>query len=213
MTSLPEDRELLAAFREGEREALERVYKHYVMEIAAYLKHGFTYTSGGTPRVFAGFRAPSELDAAVQEVFIRAFEPQTRMAYDGLRAYGGFLIGIARNVAFKEVERAAVRDRRTEPLEETTAEIAALGPEIEDTLDARRARELVARFLTEQCDDRDRKLFRLRYDEGLAQEQAAREVGASRIQLRRWEKKFHTRLIRFLRREKYLDEPPPRGES
>lgn len=206
MTSLSEDRALLAAFREGHSEALERVYKHHVVEISAFLKHGFTYMGGGVPVLFRGFRTPSELDSAVQEVFMRAFELRTRLAYDGLRSYGGFLIGIARNVAFKEIERAAVRDRRAAPFERAE-DLAGSEPAIEQSLDERRARDLVTTFLTECCDDRDRRLFRLRYDDGLAQEEAGREVGATRIQVRRWEKKFHARLVRFLRRANYLDEP------
>lgn len=207
MTSLHEDRELLAAFREGHSEALERVYKHHVINIAAFLKGGFTYTSAGSPVLFPGFRSPSELDSAVQEVFVRAFEPRTRTAYDGLRPYGGFLIGIARNVALKEVERYATRDRRSGPLGEAVEQLSTDSPAMEDSIDERRAKELVITFLAECCDDRDRRLFSLRYDEGLAQEHAARAMGATRIQVRRWEKKLHLRLIRYLRRANYLDEP------
>lgn len=207
MTSLTEDRELLAAFREGRSEALERVYKEHVMEIAAFLRRGFAYTSGGTPVGFPGFRTPSELDSAVQEVFVRAFEPRARAAYDGLRSYGGFLIGVARNVALKELERRATRDRRSEPLGEAAEQFVAAAPTMEDSIDARRANELVATFLAQCCDDRDRKLFALRYDDGLAQEHVAHAMGATRIQVRRWEKKLHVRLIRYLRRANFLDEP------
>lgn len=207
MTSLVEDRELLAAFREGRRDALERVYKENVIQVAAFLRRGFTYTSAGSPVVFPGFRTPSELDSAVQEVFVRAFEPRTRAAYDGLRPYRGFLIGIARNVALKEVERRATRDGRSEPLGDAVEQLSAASPPMEDSIDEGRARELVATFLAECCDDRDRRLFSLRYDDGLAQEQAARAMGATRIQVRRWEKKLHVRLIRYLRRANYLDEP------
>lgn len=206
MTSLHEDRELLAAFREGHCEALERVYKQHVIDIATFLRRGFTYTSAGSPVLFPGFRSPSELDSAVQEVFVRAFEPRTRTAYDGLRPYGGFLIGIARNVALKEVERYATRDRRNEGLGDAE-QLSTDCPTIEDNIDERRAKELVVTFLAECCDDRDRRLFSLRYDEGLAQEHAARAMGATRIQVRRWEKKLHLRLIRYLRRANYLDEP------
>lgn len=207
MTSLFEDRGLLAAFREGRSDALERVYKEHVIEIAAFLRRGFTYTSAGAPVVFPGFRMPFELDSAVQEVFVRAFEPRTRVAYDGLRPYGGFLIGIARNVALKEVERRATRDARSEPLAEAVERHFAVCPAMEEGIDERRAKELVAMFLAECCDERDRRLFSLRYDDGLAQEQAARAMGATRIQVRRWEKKLHVRLIRYLRRANYLDEP------
>lgn len=204
MVDLTEDRELLAAFREGQRDALEQVYRHHVNEIATFLKHGFTYASGGAPVAFSGFKGPLELAAAVQEVFVRAFEPRTRTAYDGLRPYGGFLIGIARNVALKEIEREAVQRRRSVSLDDV--EVAGATDPVEADLDERRGSELVTKFLASDCDDTDRKLFQLRYDDGLGQEAAGKAVGLTRIQVRRWEKRLHARLSRYLRRTNYLDE-------
>ena len=201
---LPEDRELLAGFREGRRDALDRTYRHYVLEVARFLKHGFTYMSSGTPTAFEGFREPMELDNVVQEVFFRAFEARTRLAYDGIRPYGGFLIGIARNVALKEIERRAVQRARTTPVDDLTEEVVPLPPSAE-SIDERRGRDLVVAFLSDTCTDQDRHLFRLRFDDGLSQEAAASAAGLTRIQVRRWENKLKARLLRFLKRAQYLE--------
>lgn len=206
MSILPEDRALLAAFREGRREALERVYRHYVIDVASFLRRGFTYMSDDRPTAFAGFGSPLELDTAVQEVFIRAFEPHTRLAYDGVRPYGGFLIGVARNVALKELERRA-RGARIRPIGEVAGELTEPPRVSEESLDERRGRELVAEFLARECSDRDRRLFQLRFDDGLSQEAAAGAAGLTRIQVRRWETKLKARLLQYLKRAQYVEEP------
>ncbi|MBI5479778.1 MAG: sigma-70 family RNA polymerase sigma factor [Deltaproteobacteria bacterium] len=206
MTLLLEDRGLLAAFRAGRREALEQVYRHYVAEVATFFNHGFTYMSGGSPTVFAGLRTRLELQAAVQEVFVRAFEPRTRAAYDGLRPYRAFLLGVARNVALKELTRQGVAGARAAGVEEAQA-LAAPPAAAEETLHERHGRELVAAFLALALTDDERLLVRLRFEEDLSQEAAARQAGLTRIQVRRWETKLRARLLRYLKRARYLDEP------
>lgn len=204
MTLLLQDRELLDAFREGRRAALERVYRHYVTEVATFLKRGFTYTSASGPTTCPGLQRPSDLDNAIQDVFVRAFEPRTRGAYDGLRPYRFFLLGIARNVAFKELERRAVQGARHAPVEDVEETLAAPPPAAEETIHARRGREVVGAFLA-QCGEQDRRLVALRYDEGLSLEATGRAAGLTKIQVRRWDAKFRARLERYLRRMRYLE--------
>lgn len=204
-----EDRELLAAFRDGRRAALDQVYRRYVLEIARYLRRGFMYTSNGQPLRFNGIQSAFELESFVQEVFARAFAPRTRMAYDGLRPYGAFLTGIARNVLLDELRRQARHGEVIEapenleriPAPDVAADLA------EVTRDEHRGRELVLAFLDSACDDHDRRLYVLRYERELSQVDAAREAGLTRIQVRRWERKFRERLLRFLKRADYVREP------
>jgi RNA polymerase sigma-70 factor, ECF subfamily len=201
MPDLSEDHDLLVAFREGHREALEQVYDQHVHEVAKLLRSGFGYQTGGKPAVFAGYHQPYELENAVQEVFTRAFAPQARLSYDGLRPYGAFLHGIARHVVLDRLRRLGTRRESIE-----LVDTAGPAPEYEDSLDERRGHELVQGFLREACDQRDRTLFALRFEDDLSQLAAAGAAGLTRIQVRRWETKFRARLLRYLKRARYARE-------
>lgn len=196
------DREHLAAFREGRRDALESVYREHVAVVTKFLRSGFMYTTNDTPTRFPGVRDSFELESFVQETFARAFDERARLAYDGLRPYGAFLNGIAKNLVLDRLRKQA---RRGEVLASpdviaTAVDVSALEASEED----KRARELVTRFLDTDCDDRDRTLFRLRYERELSQADAATAAGLTRIQVRRWESKFRARLLRFLKRADYV---------
>lgn len=83
---------LLEAFRRGERWALERVYRDHVRMLDAYLR-----------ALARGARARDAVNDGViadslQEIFIRAFSPATRDAYDSSRPYAPYLRRIARNL-------------------------------------------------------------------------------------------------------------------
>lgn len=203
-----EDRELLAAFRDGQRDALERIYRQHVLDIARYLRRGFMYTVNDQSVRFPGVHAPFDLESLVQEVFARAFAPRARLGYDGLRPYGAFLVGIARNVVLDQLRRQARHGEvleAPEAIDQTAAEAPESSPAQSE--DERRGRELVLAFLDDACDDRDRALYALRYERELSQVDAAREAGLTRIQVRRWERKFRERLLRFLKRADYVRDP------
>jgi RNA polymerase sigma factor (sigma-70 family) len=197
MSLLASDRDLLARFRGGDRDALERVFRHYAPQVLQFLRSGFTFASGDQTARHPGLSSAFDLESAVQETFARAFQPRARDGYDGLRPYGGFLLGIARHVALD------VLDQRAAAL--PAAELEAGSPG--ELLDARRATELVRRFLAEECDERDRSLYQLRYVDDLSQEQAASRAGLTRIRFRRWETKFRARLLRHLKRANFVGPP------
>lgn len=160
------------------------------------------YTSNGNSTRFPGVNAPFDLESLVQEVFVRAFEPRARLAYDGVRPYGAFLVGIARNIVLDQLRRRARHGEVLEAPEQLDALAAdeAATPDEEE----RRGRDLVFTFLESTCDDRDRRMYALRFSQELSQEDAAREAGLTRIQIRRWEVKFRKRLLQFLRRADYV---------
>lgn len=199
-TTHVDDREDLVAFREGNRDALERVYRRFVSEITAFLRRGFMYNVDASMARFGGVRDSFELESYVQEVFTRAFEPRTRMAYDGVRPYGAFLIGIARHVVLDHL-RSTARHGEVITAPEVIDATAAPQP---ITDDERRGRDLIVAFLENECDERDRKLYELRYRGERTQHDAAAAAGLSRIQVRRWETKFRARLLRFLKRADYV---------
>jgi DNA-directed RNA polymerase specialized sigma subunit len=62
----------------------------------------------------------------------------------------------------------------------------------------------VGTFLEKECDERDRKLYDLRYRDERSQEDAAKAAGLTRIQVRRWETKFRTRMLKYLKRVRYV---------
>ena len=202
-TEATHDREHLAAFRDGNRDALEHVYRQHVAEVAAFLRNGFMYTTNDKPTRYAGVRDTFELESCVQEVFTRAFEERARLAYDGLRPYAAFLNGIARNLVLDGLRKQA-RHGEVLAAPDVLDATAAVEPTHEATEDERRGRELVTRFLETECDDRDRTLYSLRYERELSQVDAAREAGITRIRVRRWETKFRARLLRFLKRADYV---------
>lgn len=199
------DRDELAAFRDGQRDALDRVYREHVAEVVAFVRAGFMYTTTNLPTRFSGVRDSFELESLVQEVFARAFEARTRLAYDGVRPYGSFLCGIARNLVLDRLRKDA---RHGEILTAPEAlDAAGSGESLADrelSEDERRGRELVAAFLASDCDDRDRTLYALRYERELSQADGATAAGLTRIQVRRWETKFRARLLRYLKRADYV---------
>jgi RNA polymerase sigma-70 factor (ECF subfamily) len=194
---LEEDRALLKAFREGEPDALLQVYRAYAARVASLLRGGLHSESGGQSLRLTG---PFELENGVQEVFVRAFEPSARVSYDGLRPYEGFLFGIARNLLR---ERARVREI---PSEAPGGEQGAPGeasPLPEEELEDRELSRLLAEFLA-GCDAAESALYQLRFDEGLGQEESARRLRITRIQLRLREKKLKQRLLAFMQQRGYL---------
>jgi RNA polymerase sigma-70 factor (ECF subfamily) len=68
--------------------------------------------------------------------------------------------------------------------------------------------DLLARFQAKLSQE-ETLLYRLRFNEGLAQESAAARMGLTRIQLRRRELAVKKRLLAYLHRHGYLTELTP----
>lgn len=204
MPLLTEDRELLDAFRRGERWALERVYLEYVGGVARRLRLGFA-VPGQKGTVVHGLSQPFELETAVQEVFLRAFRERARLSYDGIRPYRDFLAGITKHVVLDELrkrQRSKVESMSAVDLERMAPVDPSASPEA--SLEVKEAILTVERFLRDECDDKDRRLYALRYQEDRSQSDAAQAAGLTRIQVRRWETKFRGRMLRYLKRVKYV---------
>jgi RNA polymerase sigma factor (sigma-70 family) len=95
---------LLQRFRDGDRQALEGVYRVYADAVARVVA-GALRRYGGDNRPGSWKEIATELPDLVQEVFIRAFEPQTRLRFDGSRPYGPYLGQITRNVVVDHLRR------------------------------------------------------------------------------------------------------------
>jgi RNA polymerase sigma factor (sigma-70 family) len=121
VAGLADDPELLKGFREGRREALERIYRDNVRAVDGYLRT-LARTSG-----HAGLVQTSWIADLIQEVFIRAFSSAARKSYDGVRSFAPYLLTITRN-AFIDCLRASGRE-----IPKSADELAVL---VEQTTDA-----------------------------------------------------------------------------
>jgi RNA polymerase sigma-70 factor (ECF subfamily) len=176
---------LLAAFREGKPDALSTVYRHYVRSVDGYLRA--LARRAGTPDLCQA----SAIADLLQEVFVRAFSPSARLAYDGLRDFGPYLNTIARNCFID-----TLRKRKIEvPLgiEELEAGDAASGlddydPKVVAVLEAY-LRDLSAP---------ERNVYELRFVDGRSQEAACEALGMSRRSLRTSEERLRKGLRKAL---------------
>jgi RNA polymerase sigma-70 factor, ECF subfamily len=193
MTVFAGDRSLLDAFRRGDRAALTTVYFHYIDDIAALVRLGFSVPSTGA-RVRGASDEQTERDL-VQEVFTRAFAPRAREAYDGLRPYGPYLRQIARNLL---VDRARATNHSV-PLDEGALELV-VEPEIAEAdptwQEQRRQTAAYLAGLTPEL----QKLVKLRFEDEMSQEQAAAALGVSRRRVRTLEARIQKGLRKVLRR-------------
>jgi DNA-directed RNA polymerase specialized sigma24 family protein len=200
------DSRTLKGFQEGDPDILGQVYRAHAEALTRVLKT-LAWKGGGRGQM----RGALEVENTVLETFARAFEPRTRGAYDGIRPYGHFLVGIARNVMLEQM-----RGRETavglEPFEEV-GEVPEDGEGTARMLEDREMEGLLRTF-KQGLSAEERALFELRFgEEALAQEGAAERLGLTRIQVRRREFGLKTRLLEFLQARGYLEELEVKGWS
>jgi RNA polymerase sigma factor (sigma-70 family) len=186
MTLFREDAQLLAAFREGRREALERVYRAYARQVAQFVRALARETG------HASLGQTSAVVDLVQEVFIRAFSVTARREYDGLRDFAPYLMTIARN-CFVDALRARGREVLKNP-EDLASMLADSPPEPGGFCDAK-----TLAVLTRYIDELPAPLkgvHERRFVLGQSQEEACSALGLSRRKLRTAE----ARLLRGLRK-------------
>lgn len=174
---------LLAAFRHGQRDALEYVYRSYVRTIDRDLRR-LVHANGKTAMAHG-----SSVSDLVQETFARAFAPGARRGYDGLRPYGPYLGTIARH-CFLDVIRIQAREVRRDPevlpLELQHAEDPEDrgDPKVMSVLDA------YIRQLPRHLES----LYEQRFVLARSQEQASNALGISRRSLRTREERLRRGL-------------------
>jgi RNA polymerase sigma-70 factor (ECF subfamily) len=183
------DGDFLARFRAGDPEILARVYRDHVRLIEAYLRdRRFAGRVGARPSAAGG---PEYADL-VQEVFLHAFRPRARLAYDGTRPYANYLFVIARNLVI-DLLRETRRRVSTCPLALADSGATTCAPELTDPLADGETRFSVARYLSSLSPSL-RQLHDLRYVHELSQGEAANVLGTTRQRLRTMEKRLHDGL-------------------
>ena len=165
---------LLAAFREGRRDALERVYRAYVRAVDRTLRA--LAVSSGQPVMLQ----PGVIADLLQEVFARAFSSTVRRGYDGVRDFGPYLMTIARN-CFVDALRSSGRERLAPP-EELALALDADLPEPDVSRDPKIVAVLngYVRKLPPELE----KVYWQRYVLGRSQVDASAALGLSRGAIR-----------------------------
>jgi RNA polymerase sigma factor (sigma-70 family) len=199
MTIFANDRELLDRFRRGDRDALVRVFEHYVDDVATLARRGFTIESSGHVVVHGVGR--DEQRELVQDTFAKAFADKARVAYDGLSPYRPYLLRITKNLMIDR-HRAGQKQARTTPLDALdAAELAAEPPpDIEWQRLAAATREYVATL-----DREHRELVRLRFEEGGSQDAVAGALACTRRRVRTLEGEVQDGLRAWLKTRGLLD--------
>ena len=188
---------------------MEIVFRHYAPQLSALVARGLS-TRGGRIRP----ASPFEVGAVVQEAFARAFTDKARGSYDGASDYLQYLAAIARNELLNQ--QRVREDLADAPALEAhvSTEVnagAALGtapPSPEQVAEENELRALLDKFLAGR-EDRERDVYRVRFEQHLTQEDAAAVLGLTRIQVRRVEAKLRRDLFTHLRGSGYLDRAKP----
>jgi RNA polymerase sigma-70 factor (ECF subfamily) len=213
---LVERRELLDGFRRGDRAALAEVYRHYVKDVARFLRRGFSFSSEGRPFSFRGFGGGYEVEAAVQEVFRRAFEERARQSYNGIDPYRPYLLRIARNTVINDLKskqpilfrfragRPVILESAPDEPEPGQDPFAPLELSPEELAEAQEVAEIVRRFKS-SLDARASGVFLQRFEEGLSAEDTASKLGLTRSQVRTTEAKLREAFLRHLEGSGYLE--------
>jgi RNA polymerase sigma factor (sigma-70 family) len=188
--------ELLRQFRDGERAALETVYRFYLDKVVAIVRNGLRMPTRDR-RVRPVARRPEDLSDLVQEIFLRAFARPARAGFDGLRDYAPYLFALARNVMI-DWARQVGRDVPTDWLEvEAMANATGSSLEEDEDLDPN-VRAVVDAYIA-GLDDELRALHEVRYLRGLSQQEGAAALGISRQTLRTLESRLRRGLRRALK--------------
>ena len=163
---------------------MTEVYTAYLPLVETVCTHGF----GG----FRGFFSPADRDDAVQSIFAAAFEKRTRLAYDGLKPYGGFLRGIAQNVIRRML------DKRTR-FSRTDAPAPQEQPDLESQVIEAETAAIVRRFTETVVEPPEPDVLRFYFLEGWAEEKLAVHLGCTRYGLRKVISRIQKKMHRYFK--------------
>src|SRR6185295_11005769 len=176
---------------------------------SALVSRGLT-TRGGRIRP----PSPFEVGAVVQEAFARAFTEKARGAYDGASDYLQYLAAIARNELLNQQRfredsaESGVIEAQLGTSANAGVAVASAPPSPDQIAEEKELHGLVEKFLSGR-EERERQVYRVRFEQHLTQEDAAAVLGLTRIQVRRLEAKLRRDLFVHLRASGYLDRAQP----
>ena len=177
---LEDDRAWVAAFKRGDRPALARVFLTYADDVARQVR---------ATRV-----VEHEVEALVQELFVKAFAEQARASWDGLRPYGAWLNTMTRNLL---IDRSRKERRLDFRAPDDMPVLTDAGPSPADSHDATELKGVLDAFQSALSDD-ERALFRARFEESTSLAQSAKALGWSEIRVRKLDTALRARLLEQL---------------
>lgn len=199
---LEADRLWLDAFRRGERAALARVFRTYAPLVARVVRRGVAVEVDGA-RLRLGADLPEhEVEALVQEVFLRAFAPKARESFDGVRSYAAWLTTITKNVVVDRARRVR-REAQSFVVVDDLAGFAATATDPTWGIEEAQAVRIVE-SVKRELSGLDLDVFRLRFEEHRTHKAAAAALGVSEIVVRRRDTRLRALLLKRLRAEGFL---------
>jgi len=212
---LEDDRAWLDAYRRGDREALERVYRAYAPQVATVLRRGFSFESAGRACRFHGVRSEFDFEDRLHDVFARAFTERARLSYDGLTPFVVYIRTIAKNLIiddFRKKERVLVEysvelpepahDPGEDASEPLLGHVATTGRPEYDRGQSEVV-ELVQRFKAGLA-ERERRVYELRFERTMEHQEIAQATGLSASKIKTSEERIRTRFFRFMRQNGYF---------
>jgi RNA polymerase sigma-70 factor (ECF subfamily) len=185
--------ELLVRFRAGERTALAEVYREYLPRVRQLIRRGFVGRLSGV-RV-PGATSQDELADVLQEVFMRAFRREARMAFDGTRDYWPYLATIARNEVVSRHRRGG---REILGLDDRVLENDLVeSPDEPSPWHDPKSLAIVQAYVS-RLEEPMRAVHTARYVDALSQRDAAEKLGLSRPKVRKVEAKLRHGLLSLL---------------
>lgn len=182
-------------FRDGERWALEQVYRTYVRELDGYLRA--LARAARCPEL----AQPSAIADSLHEVFVKAFSSYARQRYDSERPYGPYLRRIASNHV---VDQLRARRRESEHwIICLPEEPEGVFPRDHDGVDDPRVRAVLATYLASLPLEL-RGVYEQRFVLGRTQLDACAVLGVTRRRLRTDEARLKSGLRKALAREGVL---------
>lgn len=214
--------DLLVAFREARRDALEAVYQRYFDEVVTLIRRGFVYQRE-TTAVIPGVGDPVEQDDLIQETFVRAFSERGRQGYDGCSPYRPYLLRIAKNLMIDRLRRWQQRKRKfVDSSAHTVGHIDAILTENgaftpEDEIELKGVQHLLAATAAyiRTLEDPLKTVVALRFQQGLSQQQAAERMQLTRRRIRTYEARLRRSLHDYLVQQGIdpFDPSPPRERN
>ena len=183
---LESDAQWVSSFRRGDRAALEKVFLAYSDLVAGEARKS---------------RLPEhEVEAAVHDVFLKAFSRSARLSWDGVRPYGAWLRIMTRNLLVDRYRR----ESRTESLAQRDADALVLDER--DPAEQHEDAELfqVLQVFQEGLTPDEKDLFHTRYEEGLSLVRSADSLGWSEIRVRRMDTALRTKLLSSIQKAGFL---------
>lgn len=220
---LAKNKQLLEAYRRGDREAMDTVYRHYHRGVSSFLRKGFTFRSGQGHFFFRGIADPAELQNATQEIFRRAFEDRARQSYNGINSFTNWVLAIGRNMVINQFRNREVAFSHYISPADARGHLAVMDDEITEefsgVLYGNKVNSQDAAFekgelkgllhaFTSELTEEEQKLLVLRFAEGVGQEETARLLQSTRMKVRTTEGRLRNRLRAYLRKSGYIDNFP-----